>query len=90
MSNTIADQHIKLVLLVLDTQHHGHGLTDLHDAAHLAGPGAFANLKIKKWVISLVCLMSLIILKKMEIGEGVDFFLSIAFAEGALTLQALF
>ncbi len=48
MSNTIADQHIKLVLLVLDTQHHGHGLTDLHDAAHLAGPGAFANLKIKK------------------------------------------
>ena len=45
MSNTIADHHVELVLVVLNTEDHGHGLADLDNTAHLAGVRSLANLQ---------------------------------------------
>lgn len=44
MSDTIPHQHVELVLVVFDSQYHRHGLTDLDDAGHLAGPRTLADL----------------------------------------------
>jgi hypothetical protein len=47
MSHAVAHQHVELVLVVLDGQHHGHRLADLDDAADFRGPRTFADLPIK-------------------------------------------
>lgn len=44
MGDAIPHQHIKLVLVVLDSQYHRHGLANLYDAGHLAGPRTLADL----------------------------------------------
>ena len=44
MSHTVSDHHVELVFIILDTEDHGHGLTDLHNTAHLTGIRALANL----------------------------------------------
>jgi len=44
VGDAVSHQHIKLILVVLDSQHHCHSLADLHDAGHLAGPRTLANL----------------------------------------------
>ncbi len=44
--DAVPDDHVELVLLVLDAEHHGHRLTDLDDPAHLARPGSFAGLDL--------------------------------------------
>lgn len=44
--HAVPHQHVELVLLVLDGQHHGHGLADLHDTGHLGRPRAFAHLDL--------------------------------------------
>lgn len=46
VGNAVADQHVELVLVVLDGEYHRHGLTDLDDAAHFAGPRTFAHLDL--------------------------------------------
>ena len=43
--HAVPDHHVELVLVVLDTQDHRHGLADLHDAGDLAGVGALAHLE---------------------------------------------
>ena len=48
VGDAVADQHVELVLVVLDSQDHGHRLADLDDAAHFRGPRTFAHLR-KKW-----------------------------------------
>ena len=40
------DHHVKLVLVVLDPEHHGHRLPDLHNPAHLARVRPLANLEL--------------------------------------------
>ena len=50
MWNDQSYHHVKLVLVILDPEDHGHGLTDLDDSGHLAGVGALANL-LKRWFI---------------------------------------
>merc|ERR1719507_2346928 len=42
--NTVPHHHVKLVLVVLNPEHHGHRLSDLHDPAHLACIRTLANL----------------------------------------------
>lgn len=44
VGDAISHQHVKLILVVLDSQHHRHGLADLHDAGHFAGPRTLADL----------------------------------------------
>ena len=46
MRHAVADQHVELLLVVLDGEHHGHGLADLDEAGHLAGPGSLADLDL--------------------------------------------
>ena len=50
----LSHHHIKLVLIVLDSKHHGHSLTNLHNAAHFTGIGTLANLE-KAHVGVMVC-----------------------------------
>ena len=45
VSHAVTDQHVKLLIIVLDGQDHGHGLTDLHKARNFRGPWTFADLK---------------------------------------------
>ena len=45
MEHNYTNHHVKLVLVILHTKHHGHGLSDLDNAAHLTGIGAFSNLQ---------------------------------------------
>jgi len=44
--HAVAHQHVKLVLLVLDGQNHGHCLPDLYDARHLGCPRSLAHLDL--------------------------------------------
>lgn len=44
--HAVPNQHVKLILLVLDSQHHGHCLSDFHDAGHLGSPRSFAHLDL--------------------------------------------
>lgn len=44
MGDTISHQHVKFILVILDSQNHCHGLANLHDAGHLAGPWTLADL----------------------------------------------
>ena len=46
MSHAVSDQHVELLLIVLDGEHHGHGLADLDEAGHLASPGTLADLDL--------------------------------------------
>ena len=46
MSHTVPDNHVKLVLLILDTQNHGHGLANLDNATHFTGPRTFSRLDL--------------------------------------------
>ena len=42
--HSVTHHHVKLILVILHTEHHGHGLSNLDDAAHLTGIGALTNL----------------------------------------------
>ena len=44
--DAVPDDHVELVLLVLDPKHHGHRLTDLDNPTHLARPRTFAGLNL--------------------------------------------
>lgn len=46
MGDAVTDQHVEFVLVVLDGQHHRHGLTDLDNAADFGSPGALADLDL--------------------------------------------
>lgn len=46
VSHAVSDQHVELLLVVLDSQDHRHGLSDLDQAGHLAGPGTLADLDL--------------------------------------------
>ena len=46
MSHAVADQHVELLLVVLDGEDHGHSLADLDEAANLGGPGSLADLDL--------------------------------------------
>lgn len=46
MGDAVADEHVELVLVVLDGEDHGHGLSDLDDPAHFARPRALAHLDL--------------------------------------------
>ena len=46
MCHAVPHQHVKLVLVVLDSQHHRHSLTDLHDTGHLGRPWTLAHLDL--------------------------------------------
>jgi hypothetical protein len=46
VSNTVPDQHIEFVLVVLDGQHHGHSLSDLYDARNFRSPWTLAYLNL--------------------------------------------
>ena len=46
MSHAVSDQHVELLLVVLDSQHHRHGLPDLDKAGHLTGPGSLSDLDL--------------------------------------------
>ena len=46
VSHAVSDQHVELLLVILDSQHHGHGLSDLDKAGHLTGPGTLSNLDL--------------------------------------------
>ena len=46
MGHAVAHQHVELLLVVLDGQHHGHCLADLDEAGHLAGPGSLSDLDL--------------------------------------------
>ena len=46
MGHTVADQHVKLLFIILDSKHHGHGLTNLDQTGHLAGPWTLAHLDL--------------------------------------------
>ena len=48
MRHTVPDHHVKLVLVILNPQHHRHSLADLHNSGHLAGVGTLANLEIRE------------------------------------------
>jgi hypothetical protein len=45
MSHTVPDQHVELVLVVLDSEDHGHGLTNFDDSRHFRGPWSLSNLE---------------------------------------------
>ena len=44
VGHAVAHQHVELVLLVFDGQHHRHRLADLDDSAHFRSPWSFADL----------------------------------------------
>ena len=44
VGDAVAHQHVELVLVVFDGQHHRHRLADFDDAAHLRCPRSFSNL----------------------------------------------
>ena len=46
MGHAVAHQHVELLLVVLDSQDHGHGLSDLDKAGHLTGPGSLSDLDL--------------------------------------------
>jgi hypothetical protein len=46
VGHAIPDQHVELVLVVLDGQYHRHCLPDLDDARHLGGPGSLPDLDL--------------------------------------------
>ena len=46
VSHAVSDQHVELLLIVLDSQDHGHGLPDLDKAGHLTGPGSLPDLDL--------------------------------------------
>lgn len=46
MCNAISHQHVELVLIILDGQHHRHCLANLHDSADLTGPRSLADLDL--------------------------------------------
>jgi len=46
VSHAVTHQHVKLLLVVLDGENHGHGLSDLDKAADLGGPGTLADLDL--------------------------------------------
>ncbi len=46
MRDAVPDHHVELVLVVLDAEHHGHGLADLDDARHLRGVRALPDLDL--------------------------------------------
>lgn len=46
VSNAVTDQHIELVLVVLDGQHHSHGLTDFHDTRNFRSPRTLTDLNL--------------------------------------------
>ena len=43
--HSFTHHHVELVLVILHTEHHGHGLANLDNAAHLTGIGALTNLQ---------------------------------------------
>ena len=45
VGHAVAHQHVELVVVVLNGQHHRHRLADLDQTRHLAGPRALANLR---------------------------------------------
>ena len=45
VSHAVTDQHVELLIVVLDGQDHGHGLTDLHKARNFRGPWTFSDLE---------------------------------------------
>ena len=45
VGHAVAHHHVKLVLVVLDAQDHGHRLADLDDVGDLGGVGALADLE---------------------------------------------
>lgn len=47
MSHTVAHEHVKFRVVVLDRQHHGHGLSDLHQSGNLGSPRTFSDLVLK-------------------------------------------
>uniref|UniRef100_A0A2M4D382 Putative secreted protein n=1 Tax=Anopheles darlingi TaxID=43151 RepID=A0A2M4D382_ANODA len=44
--HTVAHQHIELAVVVLDREHHRHGLTDLHQTRHLRRPRTLTDLDL--------------------------------------------
>lgn len=46
MRHAVSNEHVKLLLVVLDSQDHGHGLADLDKSADLAGPRTLAHLDL--------------------------------------------
>ncbi len=48
VGDAIPDHHVELVFIVLDPEHHGHGLTDLDDSRHLRGVRTLSDLTEKK------------------------------------------
>lgn len=44
VSDAVAHEHVELVLVVFDGEHHGHRLADLDDAGHFGSPRTFADL----------------------------------------------
>ena len=46
VSDAVPHQHVKLVLVILDSQDHRHRLPYLHYTGHFAGPWPFTNLNL--------------------------------------------
>ena len=43
--HSFTHHHVELVLVILDSKHHGHSLTNLHNSTHFTSIGAFSNLE---------------------------------------------
>jgi len=44
VSHAVAHEHVELGVVVLDGQHHGHGLSDLHQPGDFGSPRSLADL----------------------------------------------
>ena len=46
MSHAVADEHVELVVVILDGQNHGHRLANLDKAGNLGSPGSLSDLNL--------------------------------------------
>lgn len=44
VSHAVAHKHVKLGVVVLNSQHHGHGLSDFHQPGYFGSPRSLSNL----------------------------------------------
>jgi len=46
VSHAVSNHHVKLLLIILDSEHHGHGLSNLDEATHFGGPWSLSDLDL--------------------------------------------
>jgi hypothetical protein len=50
MGHAVPDEHVELVVIVLDGENHCHRLTDLDESRNFRGPRSLSNLNAKDFM----------------------------------------